>query len=54
MVGGGAYLKSTVFTAYKACRVVAAGFPIARSLSGYTAHIQAWIVHSGLYEPTAL
>lgn len=45
MVGGGGYLKSTIFTAYKACLVVAAGFSIARSLSGYTAHTQAWIVH---------
>lgn len=44
--GVGHYLTSTIFTAYKSCRVVAAGFPIARGLSGYTACTQAWIVHT--------
>lgn len=52
--GKGGYLKSTIFTAYEACRVVAAGFSMARGLSDYTVHIQAWIVHSGLSEPTGL
>lgn len=49
--GVGGNLKSTIFTAYKACRVVAAGFSMARGLSDYTAHIQAWIVHSGMECP---
>lgn len=47
--GVGGYLQSTIFTAHKSCRVVAAGFSIARSLSGYTAHTQAC-----MSEPTEL